>query len=150
MFVLTVILETSSGEQHFSHDEMRGHQMSIFSRRVHNLRKGRGYTLQQLSKLIGISRTTLADYENESRKPSIETIQKLANVLDTTPDYLLGLTSNPTPQKITNDFTLLKNQTKQLHWDGVPLEEVDLEQIHKILERIVHFGISQKRKGEKQ
>ena len=127
-----------------------GNQMSIFSRRLRNLRQEGGYTLQQLSNLTGISRITLANYENQSREPSIKTIHKLAAVFNTTTDYLLGLTDHPIPRELNNDYTFLKNQTKQLHWDGIPLEEEELEPIRKILERVVHFRIPLSRKGEEQ
>ena len=47
-------------------------------------------TVEDLAKMVGISRATLYRYENGERQPRRDIIEKLANALDTTPAFLLG------------------------------------------------------------
>lgn len=45
------------------------------------LRKSKGYTQQQLANLAGISYSTLLDAESFRRKPTIDTMLKIVEVL---------------------------------------------------------------------
>ncbi|WP_042402960.1 helix-turn-helix domain-containing protein [Geomicrobium sp. JCM 19037] len=44
----------------------------------------------ELSKRLGIPRTTYSGYENGSREPDYETLKKIADYFDVTTDFLLG------------------------------------------------------------
>lgn len=50
--------------------------------RIKELCKERGATLVALAEKIGISRTSLTLISNAQQKPSLETIEKIANALD--------------------------------------------------------------------
>ena len=50
-----------------------------------------------LSAKIGISQETISAYENEKAYPSIKTLIKIAEALDTSTDYLLGLSAIDKP-----------------------------------------------------
>lgn len=50
------------------------------------IRKKRGLSQSELGSLVGLKQTTIAQYENGSRKPNIVIAKKLANVLDMTLD----------------------------------------------------------------
>lgn len=58
-------------------------------RRIHMLR-WRRWSLQQLEEATGISQSNLSRYERGVVRPTIDRLVVLANVLGTTPDYLLG------------------------------------------------------------
>lgn len=59
--------------------------------KIRELRIAKGYTLEELGKMIGVRKPTVYKYENSlivNLKRSI--IAKLAKALDTTPDYLMS------------------------------------------------------------
>ena len=94
--------------------------------RLKALRKERKLTLKQVGDAIGVTATSIHSYEKESRKPSHDMIQKLAQFYSTTSDAIIG-TGNE-----LNLNALLKSE--KLHWDGVLLEEDELEFIKHFLE----------------
>ena len=70
----------------------------VFGKRLKELRKENGYTIEQFADMIGISKSTLGYYENDKRMPDIEILARIANVLNVNADYLIGRT-NTTAQK---------------------------------------------------
>lgn len=58
--------------------------------RIRELRKEKGLTQEELGKLINVTKVSISCYENGTRIPNLETFIDLLEVLDTTPDYLLG------------------------------------------------------------
>ena len=61
--------------------------------RLKDLRVGRGLTLEQLAKEVGLSSSALGSYENEERKDiSHYALIKLADFYEVTTDYLLART----------------------------------------------------------
>lgn len=62
-----------------------------FAEKVHDLRKKKHYTQDELAKLVGVSKRTLAGYEGGNRYPKQrEVYRKLADVLDCDVNYLLA------------------------------------------------------------
>lgn len=58
--------------------------------KLKELRKKKGYSLDELARLSGASKSYLWELENRSeRKPSAEKLIDIARVLDTTTDYLV-------------------------------------------------------------
>lgn len=70
----------------------------VFGKRLKELRKEHGYTIEQFADMVGISKSTLGYYENDKRMPDIEMLARIANVLNVNADYLIGRT-NTTAQK---------------------------------------------------
>ncbi|AXQ19272.1 XRE family transcriptional regulator [Lactobacillus johnsonii] len=58
--------------------------------RIKELRKDKKLTLVELSKKVQIPNNTLSQYENEKRKPKLETWQALANFFNVSVEYLKG------------------------------------------------------------
>src|SRR6187455_3135103 len=50
----------------------------------------RGWTQNEVALKVGVARPTYANYEKGKREPDFETSQKLADLFETTIDYLLG------------------------------------------------------------
>jgi transcriptional regulator with XRE-family HTH domain len=118
--------------------------MTIFGTRVKQLRKSLKMTMEELGIRIGVAKSTIAGYEKGFREPPIEKINLLALHLDTSVDYLFGLSeqshlpaanTSPMDENPLNAKAYLEN--KHLHWDGIPLDEADLELIRIILEKRV-------------
>jgi transcriptional regulator with XRE-family HTH domain len=58
--------------------------------KLKELRKKKGYSLDELARLSGASKSYLWELENrDERKPSAEKLVDIARVLDTTTDYLV-------------------------------------------------------------
>lgn len=64
--------------------------MSSVGKRMNYKRKEFGFTLKSLSERCGISVSFLNDIEHERRRPSLNSLKKIAAGLNTTVAYLLG------------------------------------------------------------
>ena len=64
--------------------------MSIFSTRLKELRHKANLSQQELSKIIGISKSSINMYERGEREPGLETVSAFADYFDVQTDYLLG------------------------------------------------------------
>ena len=58
--------------------------------RIKEERIKRGMSQQQLGDLLGVTKVSICGYENGTRTPAMETFLKLIEILDLSPDYLLG------------------------------------------------------------
>lgn len=67
----------------------------MFSKRLKYMRKLRNLSQEELGKKINSTKGTISNYENEYSTPSNEVLKDLADVLDTTTDYLLGRSDDP-------------------------------------------------------
>ena len=81
-----------------------------FSDRLKSLRKSKKLTQVQISELIGVQQGTYSRWENGTLEPGLEYVVKLANLFETTTDYLLG----QTPYSVI---------------DSIPLEQIDISNI---------------------
>lgn len=65
--------------------------------RLKNLRLKRGYTQIKMQLLTGIDQSDYSKIENGKRYYTFEQCKRIALALDTSMDYLAGLTDDPTP-----------------------------------------------------
>lgn len=65
--------------------------MDKLGERIKELRKENDLTQPQLAKLIGVSKGMISIWENDINEPKATYIAKLALVLNTSTDYLLGI-----------------------------------------------------------
>lgn len=72
--------------------------VEVFGKRLKELRKANGYTIEQFADMVGISKSALGYYENDNRMPDIEILVRIADTLNVNADYLIGRT-NTTAQK---------------------------------------------------
>lgn len=64
--------------------------------RLKALRKERGYSQEDVAKMLGIGRTTYLKYESGENKPSRK-LKELASLFGVTTDYLLGRDTSDAP-----------------------------------------------------
>src|SRR5207302_6969769 len=78
-------------EYRYSELEMRGGpDVSALGDKIRELRKKKGYTLEKLAELSESSKSYIWELENKNPpRPSAEKIAKIAHQLDTTIEYLL-------------------------------------------------------------
>ena len=65
--------------------------MKIFQERLKEMRKMLGYTQRYMAEQLGITQPSYIRYENGTSEPTLECLAKIAEVLDVSVDYLLGL-----------------------------------------------------------
>ena len=66
----------------------------IFSQRLKSARELRGYNQEELAKRAGMPPSSIAHFET-GRKPSFESLRRLATAPVITTDYLLGRVDSP-------------------------------------------------------
>lgn len=73
----------------------------MFMNRLRELRKERGYTQIKMQMLTGIDQSDYSKLETGKRYYTFEQLKKIALTLDTSMDYLAGLTDekNPYPRR---------------------------------------------------
>lgn len=67
-----------------------------FGLRLKRLRKRKKLSQTELAKKIGVTKSTIYRYESNTLSPSLDKVILLAQILDTTLDYLAGLDKIPT------------------------------------------------------
>lgn len=108
----------------------------MYGERLRLLRKVNRLTMEEVGRRLGIAKSSYAGYESQERSPKIDTLIKLSKMYDVSTDYILGVTDDPDPKKDRRDMQEFLEKG-QLHWNGRPLTEDELEPIKKILELIV-------------
>lgn len=63
--------------------------------RIASMRGYRRLTQEQLGVLVGVSKPTVSNWENDRRKPDADDLRELCRALGCTADYLLELTDSP-------------------------------------------------------
>lgn len=76
----------------------------IFGERLRELRKSKNYSQQQVAAIFNVTKTTVSAWETDKQEPCIEDIKKLAEILDTSTDYLLGYENEDGTKKTTDEF----------------------------------------------
>lgn len=66
-----------------------------FRERLKAARELREWNQSDLASKAGLPASSIAHFEGGKRKPSFDTLRRLANALEVTTDYLLGRTDNP-------------------------------------------------------
>ena len=61
---------------------------------IYAARTKEGLSLRKLSELTGISRTRLNDIENEKRSPTLNELERIANILDVKVESLYKIKSS--------------------------------------------------------
>lgn len=62
----------------------------IIGNRIKEARKTKGLSQQQLGDMLGVSKVSICGYETGTRIPTLENFLQLVEILDLTPDYILG------------------------------------------------------------
>lgn len=109
--------------------------MSVFSERLTDARKAMGWTRKRAVAEFQLPYQTYSNYEQGKREPDIKTMKQLANKLNTTIDYLTGVTDNPNLPSVSN--TDLEAMLDNAHsYDGKPMDDHDRALIKQYLEAL--------------
>lgn len=88
-----------------------------FNDNLKEARLKRNLSQKEVADQIGVAKSTYSLYESGNREPSVQTIKKIADVLNVSADELLGLSEQPT--------------TIAAHFDGDEYTEEELDKIKK-------------------
>jgi len=67
--------------------------LEILAKRLRELREEKGLTQKELAQALGLnSKSTITNYEQNSRDPDYETLIKIAKYFEVSVDFLLGQT----------------------------------------------------------
>ena len=65
-----------------------------FASRLKQLRLNKNLRQEQVANLIGVNKSAISTYENNTRQPSFEILVRLATLYRVSTDYLLGRTDS--------------------------------------------------------
>lgn len=109
--------------------------MNKFGKRLKLIREEKGYTQEELAKVLGITRSRLSMYEQGKREPSFELQEAIADFFNVDLDYLLGRTDEKKiiiiqPPKF--DYAKFYGETKALLIEII--KDANDKQLDKILQ----------------
>lgn len=111
----------------------------MLNKRLSMLRKEKGLTQQEISTRLKMARTTYSGYENGSREPDNETLDKLAEFHEVSVDYLLGRTDARGKSNYEYPLDAKKNSTEYIIHEMVNQYNIDLTDPKKkeLLEKLI-------------
>ncbi|MED1203097.1 helix-turn-helix domain-containing protein [Heyndrickxia acidicola] len=109
--------------------------------RLSELRKNRKWSLQETADQLGIAKSTYAGYESGYREPSLQALSQMADLFQTTVDFILDKTSDS--QKSLEVTEMLDRHYNNLLVDGEPLTP------EEIIDFVAFVRMKRKMKTEK-
>ncbi len=98
--------------------------------RLTTLKKNKKWSLQYTADRLGIAKSTYAGYESGYRRPSLEALIEIADLFNTSTDFLLGRVDDPRDEKAKNEAIELTEWDKlKLAVDGTLLSEEEIKQM---------------------
>lgn len=125
----------------------------MFSSRLKEMRKNKKLSQIQLAKLLNSAQSTVSGWESGEREPDFNMVVDIAALLDTSVDYLLGNTDNPSPpskkeqKKETSQKEVTKEDIMFAFFGGS--EGEDIEKKYADVEKFVEFLKSQDKENNK-
>ena len=91
-----------------------------FNENLKIARERKGISQKDMAESIGVAKSTYSLYESGNREPNVQTIKRIADILNVSADELLGITDEPT--------------TIAAHFDGDEYTEEELDEIKQFAE----------------
>ncbi len=99
--------------------------------RIKEVRKQKKLSQVELASKLGVNQTAISQWERGSTLPSGNLLPKLTALLDTSSDYLLGISDEP-PVKIDPD-DIISKITRQIVLDTLEMDESSKKEVYDIL-----------------
>lgn len=109
----------------------------MFADKLRILRKDKGLTQAGLSKILGVSPSTIGMYEQGRREPDSKMLIKTAEFFDVPAGYLIGNEDSLKTQnieEIADVFVKILRKKKSLFFKGKELNDKEVEQIITLLQ----------------
>lgn len=104
--------------------------------RLKELRLKRDWTIKYTAEKIDIGASMYSGYESQLRLPPMELLPKIAEVFDTTTDYLLGSSKKDETTMFSTDIDWILSQ-EHINYRGVELTYKDKENVKVLLEMLL-------------
>ena len=98
-----------------------------FPERLKQLRDEKEWTQEYLGKLLGFSDATINRYEKGLRSPEPETISRLADIFDTTTDFILGRSDQRNESRVAEKRRHYGHEIQAAHRTDDPMDELPPE-----------------------
>ncbi|MEC0233685.1 helix-turn-helix transcriptional regulator [Paenibacillus kribbensis] len=130
--------------------------MSSLGERIKALREKMGLTQDDLADALDMNRANISNYERGTiTKIPSNILGKLADVLNTNADYLLGRIDDAAPKtysipswaspKDIRDFKTILLEDGPIMFDGIPIEQEDRQKVLRVMEAMF-WDIKEKNK----
>lgn len=113
--------------------------MSSFAENLKKVRIDKGWNQGQLAQAIGVSQTAISQFEKGLRFPTPANINKFAEILGVSSDYLLG------DEDMTNERIKLMRSMHGLSPEGLK----KVEEFIKMVKKYEEPGDSKRKEGER-
>ncbi len=105
------------------------------AKRLRECREKMGYSKIEAAKKIGISQPAYLRYESGERTPSLQVIKEIAEVFQTSPDYLIGRTNSSQVMS----YTVYESENPELFLLVDKYRKADKEQLTRLLAYLEKF-----------
>ncbi|WP_080873430.1 helix-turn-helix domain-containing protein [Oceanobacillus timonensis] len=112
--------------------------MKGFGMRLENLRDKHGYSKVEISYKLGFSQNVYGSYERETRRPTFETMIKLADIYGVSLDYLIrGDEYHPSDKETLKKLLAEVTKEKETEYQSEePMISEDLIQMMKAMKEL--------------
>lgn len=109
-----------------------------FGNRLRELRKTRGFNIQEAHEALGVPRSTYSGWELGKRIPLTKSLENLADLLETNIDYLMLKTDDSSSEinKSTKDLNEFLN-IDEVKWQGKLLTPEQASAIRTVVETML-------------
>lgn len=106
---------------------------------IKELRLKKGLSQRKLAEIVKVSNTTISDIEKNIRNVTIDTLQKIAEALDTTVDEIMRQVKEKQEPKQKEELSIAEIEDflagqKMLMFKGKPVTEDDLRSVYAFLQ----------------
>lgn len=125
--VSVLLDEDGNLELSIEKDETELKHSYTIGQNIKNIRKSKGFSMDKIKEITGLSKSTISDLENDKSSPTVETLEKIANALEVPIETFFRL----------NQLTEEKNYDKDLYMIAKIREKMtdkDKEKMMRILE----------------
>lgn len=125
---------------------MTEREKEVFVKRVKEMRVAKRKTQENVGAYLGMGRTSVANWESGKNFPFTETLFKVAEYLETSMDYLVGKTHDPSPNaKLGNTGIAIENLVDlALTYQGKELTKHQKEKLVDLCQSALEIGGSNK------
>lgn len=92
--------------------------------RLAELRKSKHWSLQETADRLGIAKSTYAGYESGYREPSLKALTQIADLYDTSVDYILNRVHFKNSKLELNEWTVADENVLLLDGSALTTEEI--------------------------
>jgi transcriptional regulator with XRE-family HTH domain len=95
--------------------------------------------MKELGAKFNLAESTISGYENETRKPDLDLIDKFADFFEVKADFLLGRTDDPNPTEVKSTAASSSGNRPYMAYFGGPPEELDEEEAAHLEQELEMF-----------